>query len=184
MGLEGLFGIPLDVAATYIVLFTFYGAVLEFSGAARFFVELSYAAFGRTPHRPGPDDDAGRLPARHRLRLRRGDDGHARLGDLAAAAQGRLSEGRGRRRCSPPRGIGAILSPPTLGAAAFIIAEFLEVSYLQVLLYALVPSLLYYLGVLLAIEADARRFQVKGIDARDARRSGGCSPAGATTSRR
>ena len=60
-------------------------------------------------------------------------------------------------------GIGAILSPPTLGAAAFIIAEFLEESYLNVLVYATVPTLLYYLGVLLAIEADARRFEVRGL---------------------
>ena len=61
-------------------------------------------------------------------------------------------------------GIGAILSPPTLGAAAFIIAEFLEISYLQVLVYALVPTFLYYLGILLAIEADTRRFKVEGLD--------------------
>ena len=61
-------------------------------------------------------------------------------------------------------GIGAILSPPTLGAAAFIIAEFLEISYLQVLVYAVVPTFLYYLGILLAIEADTRRFEVKGLE--------------------
>ena len=61
-------------------------------------------------------------------------------------------------------GIGAILSPPTLGAAAFIIAEFLGVSYLQVLVYAVVPSLLYYLGIVLAIEADARKFRMTGVD--------------------
>ena len=61
-------------------------------------------------------------------------------------------------------GIGAILSPPTLGAAAFIIAEILEVSYLQVLVYALIPSILYYVGILMAIEADARRHQVHGLD--------------------
>ena len=60
-------------------------------------------------------------------------------------------------------GIGAILSPPTLGAAAFIIAEFLNVSYLTVLLYAAIPSLLYYLGILLAIEADARRFDTEEV---------------------
>ena len=63
-------------------------------------------------------------------------------------------------------GIGAILSPPTLGAAAFIIAEFLKVSYLTVLLYAVIPSLLYYLGILLAIEADARRFDTDEVDRR------------------
>jgi TRAP transporter 4TM/12TM fusion protein len=61
-------------------------------------------------------------------------------------------------------GIGAILSPPTLGAAAFIIAEFLGVSYLGVLIFALVPTLLYYLGILLAIEADARRFRTREIE--------------------
>ena len=78
-------------------------------------------------------------------------------------------------------GIGAILSPPTLGAAAFIIAEFLEESYLNVLVYAIVPTLLYYLGVLLAIEADARRFGVKGSSWRRPG-SGSCSAAPATTS--
>ena len=60
-------------------------------------------------------------------------------------------------------GIGAILSPPTLGAAAFIIAEFLGVSYLTVLVYALIPSVLYYLGIFLAIEADARRFETDEV---------------------
>ncbi|MGH3387245.1 MAG: TRAP transporter permease, partial [Actinomadura sp.] len=60
-------------------------------------------------------------------------------------------------------GIGAILSPPTLGAAAFIIAELLRVSYLTVLLYALVPTVLYYVGVFLAIEIDARRLNTSAV---------------------
>lgn len=60
-------------------------------------------------------------------------------------------------------GIGAILSPPTLGAAAFIIAEYLKTSYLTVLLYALVPTLLYYLGILLAVEIDARKYQARPV---------------------
>src|SRR3990170_4158820 len=47
MTLEGIFGIPLDVAATYIVLFTIFGAVLQFSGAGRFFLEWAMAATGR-----------------------------------------------------------------------------------------------------------------------------------------
>ena len=55
-------------------------------------------------------------------------------------------------------GIGAILSPPTLGAAAFIIAEYLGVPYLTVLVWAIVPTILYYLGILLAVEIDARRY--------------------------
>ena len=49
----GLYGVPLDVAATYIVLFTIYGAVLEASGASKFFIDLSFAAFRRSRAAPG-----------------------------------------------------------------------------------------------------------------------------------
>jgi TRAP transporter 4TM/12TM fusion protein len=162
MGLEGIFGIPLDVAATYIILFTLYGAVLEYSGAARFFVQLSYAAFGGSRTGPGRTTTlAGFL-----LGTVSGS-GVATTVTLGSVTWPLL------RKAGYPKdpaggvlaaaGIGAILSPPTLGAAAFIIAEFLEESYFKVLLYALVPSLLYYIGILLAIEVDARRFRVTGL---------------------
>ena len=59
-------------------------------------------------------------------------------------------------------GIGAILSPPTLGAAAFLIAEFLQISYLEVLVMAIVPTVLYYLSIFLMIEADSRRLRTHG----------------------
>ncbi|MDQ3996350.1 MAG: TRAP transporter large permease subunit, partial [Gemmatimonadota bacterium] len=61
-------------------------------------------------------------------------------------------------------GIGALLSPPTLGAAAFLIAEFLEISYLQVLIMATLPMLLYYLSAFLMIEADSRRLGTRPVD--------------------
>jgi TRAP-type uncharacterized transport system fused permease subunit len=136
MGIEGLFGVPLDVAATYIVLFTIYGAVLEFSGAGRFFIDVSFAAFGtRSAAAPGRTATlAGFL-----LGTVSGS-GVATTVTLGSVAWPVL-----RRAGYPPNpgggvlsaaGIGAILSPPTLGAAAFIIAEFLEISYLQVLLFA------------------------------------------------
>ena len=54
MTLEGIFGVPLDVATTYIVLFTIYGAVLEHSGAGRFFVDWTMAAIGRSGDGAGP----------------------------------------------------------------------------------------------------------------------------------
>ena len=61
-------------------------------------------------------------------------------------------------------GIGAILSPPTLGAAAFIIAEYLGVPYLTVLVWAIAPTILYYLGILLAVEIDARRYGTREVE--------------------
>ncbi len=166
-GVEGIFGVPLDVAATYIVLFAIYGAVLEYSGASRFFVEISHAAFGHSRTGPGRTTTlAGFL-----LGTVSGS-GVATTVTLGSVSWPLL------RRAGYPKdegggilaaaGIGAILSPPTMGAAAFIIAELLEISYLEVLVYALVPSLLYYVGVLLAIEADARRHGVEGIDLRTA----------------
>jgi TRAP transporter 4TM/12TM fusion protein len=163
MGLEGLFGVPLDVAATYIVLFTIYGAVLEYSGAGKYFIDVSFAAFGQSRTSPGRTTTlAGFL-----LGTVSGS-GTATTVTLASVAWPIL------QRAGYPResgggilaaaGIGAILSPPTLGAAAFIIAEFLGVSYLEVLIYALIPSLLYYLGIILAIEFDARRFRTQGVE--------------------
>ena len=145
------------------MLFTLYGAVLEFSGAARFFVQLSYAAFGSSTTGPGRTTTlAGFLLG---TVSGSGVATTVTLGSvtwpLLRRAGYPANEGGGILSAS---GIGAILSPPTLGAAAFIIAEFLEESYFKVLLYALVPTLLYYLGILLAIEADARRFKVTGLD--------------------
>jgi TRAP transporter 4TM/12TM fusion protein len=55
-------------------------------------------------------------------------------------------------------GLGAIISPPVLGAAAFLIAEFLKISYLDVLLMAVIPTLLFYLALFLMVEIDARKY--------------------------
>lgn len=60
-------------------------------------------------------------------------------------------------------GIGAILSPPTLGAAAFIIAEYLQISYLEVLKLATIPTILYYLCIFLMIELDSRKLRTKAV---------------------
>ncbi|SOD99144.1 TRAP transporter permease [Blastococcus haudaquaticus] len=162
MGTEGIYGVPLDVAATYIILFTIYGAVLEYSGAGQFFLDISFAAFRRSRSAPGRTVTlAGFL-----LGTVSGS------GTATAVSLGSVSWPILKRAGYPREsaggvlaaaGIGAILSPPTLGAAAFIIAELLRVSYLQVLGYALIPTLLYYLGIFLAVEFDARRFGVQAV---------------------
>ncbi|MEU7679114.1 TRAP transporter fused permease subunit [Micromonospora taraxaci] len=159
---SGFYGTPLDVAASYIVLFTIYGAVLELSGAGRFFVELSAAAFRRSR------TAAGRTAVTSGFLLGTvSGSGAATTVSIGAVTWPLL-----RRAGYPPEraggmlaaaGVGAILSPPTLGAAAFIIAEYLGVSYLQVLGWATVPTVLYYLGILLSVEIDARRSGVRPV---------------------
>ena len=158
----GIFGTPLQVAATYIVLFTIYGAVLEYSGASKFFLDVSFAAFGQSSAGPGRTVTlAGFL-----LGTVSGS------GVATTVTLGSVSWPVLRRAGYPKEqgggvlaaaGIGAILSPPTLGAAAFIIAEYLRESYLVVLLLATVPTLLYYLGIILAVELDARRYRTRAV---------------------
>ncbi|MEO3747209.1 TRAP transporter fused permease subunit [Plantactinospora sp. B5E13] len=160
---SGFYGTPLDVAATYIVLFTIYGAVLDLSGAGRFFVDLSVAAFRRSR------SAAGRTAVASGFLL----GTVSGSGTATAVSVGAVTWPILRRAGYPAEhaggmlaaaGVGAILSPPTLGAAAFIVAEYLEVSYLTVLGWAVIPTLLYYLGILLAVEIDARRFQVRPVE--------------------
>jgi TRAP transporter 4TM/12TM fusion protein len=160
---SGFYGTPLDVAATYIVLFTIYGAVLDLSGASRFFVDLSVAAFRKSR------GAAGRTAVAAGFLL----GTVSGSGTATAVSVGAVTWPMLRRAGYPPEqaggmlaaaGVGAILSPPTLGAAAFIVAEYLDVSYLTVLGWAMIPTVLYYLGILLAVEIDVRRFQVRSID--------------------
>jgi TRAP transporter 4TM/12TM fusion protein len=164
MTLDGIFGVPLDVAATYIVLFTIYGAVLQYSGAGRFFLDWAMAATGRSSGGAGP----GRTVTIAGFLLGTvsgsGVATTVMLGSVAwpmLRSAGYPAEIGGAILSAG--GIGAILSPPTLGAAAFLIAEFLQISYLQVLVMAIVPTLLYYLSIFLMIEADSRRLGTKQI---------------------
>jgi len=162
MTLEGIFGVPLDVAATYIILFTIYGAVLELSGAGAFFIDWAMAAMGKSRSGAAP----GRTVTLAGFLL-----GTVSGSGVATTVMlGSVSWPLLRRAGFKPEtggailsaaGIGALLSPPTLGAAAFLIAEFLRISYLRVLVMATIPTLLYYLSIFLMIEADSRRAGAK-----------------------
>jgi TRAP transporter 4TM/12TM fusion protein len=158
MTLEGIFGVPLEVAATYIVLFSIYGAVLQASGAGRFFLTWSLSAVGRSGGAAGP----GRAVTVAGLLLgAMSGSGVANTVTLGSVAWpllkrvGYAPETAGAMLSAA--GIGAIICPPALGAAAFVIAEFLHISYLQVMKMAALPALLYFLSILLMIEVEARR---------------------------
>jgi TRAP transporter 4TM/12TM fusion protein len=156
MTLEGIFGVPLDVTATYIILFTIYGAVLERSGAGAFFINWALAASGRSAAAP-----ARSVTVAGFLLGTVSGSGVATTVMLGSVAWPILRRARYSAETAgamlSAAGIGALLSPPTLGAAAFLIAEFLQISYLQVLIMATIPTLLYYLSIVLMIEADTRR---------------------------
>ncbi len=157
MTLEGIFGTAVDVSSSLIILFTIYGAVLAQSGAGKFFIDISLAAMG------GKRNAAGRTVVLSSFLLG-GPSGSgvattvtigsvaypmlAKAGYDKNAAGGLLAAG----------GLGAIISPPVLGAAAFLIAEFLKISYFDVLLMATIPTILYYLSILVMVELDAGKY--------------------------
>jgi TRAP transporter 4TM/12TM fusion protein len=160
--LEGIFGVAVDVSSTLIILFTIYGAFLYQSGAGKFFIDFSLAAMGGKPN------SAGRAVVLSSFLLG-GPSGSgvattvmigtvaypmlAKAGFGKNAAGGLLAAG----------GLGAILSPPVLGAAAFLIAEFLKISYLDVIWMATIPTCLYYLALLIMVELDARMVGARDV---------------------
>jgi TRAP-type uncharacterized transport system fused permease subunit len=162
MTLEGIFGTAVDVSSTLIILFTIYGAVLQYSGAGKFFIDFSFAAMGGKPSSAGRAIVLGSF-------LLGGPSGSGvattvtlgsvgwpllqRSGYGKEAAGGLLAAG----------GLGAILSPPVLGAAAFLIAEFLKISYLDVILMATIPTILFYLAIFIMVEIDARKFHMATV---------------------
>lgn len=166
--LEGLFSTPTDVAATFIIIFSLYGAVLDRGGAGRFFIDWAFALFGK---KPAPAAPGRAVVASGFLLGTVSGSGVATTVTLASLAWPMLK----RSGYNPATaggltaaaGIGATLSPPTLGAAAFIIAEYLDISYLDVLVMATIPTVLYYLCCWLMVEADARRLGVKPVKTSD-----------------
>jgi TRAP transporter 4TM/12TM fusion protein len=162
MTLEGIFGTALDVSATLIILFTIYGAFLQQSGAGKFFIDFSFAATG------GRSTSAGRTIVLSSFLLGGpSGSGVATTVTLGSVAYPVLAKAGYDRDSAggllAAGGLGAILSPPVLGAAAFLIAEFLKISYMDVILMAVIPTLLYYLSLFLMVELDSRRFGMHGV---------------------
>ena len=160
---DGIFGVPLDVSVSLITLFVVYGAILEQTGAGKFFLDFSFALTkGKTTvgvtrsvilasfllGGPSGSGTATTLTVGSIAypMLQKAGYSADRAGALFAAG-----------------GIGAVLSPPVMGAASFLIAEMLNVPYLTVIKMALMPTLLYYLAIFVMIEADSRRQQIAGV---------------------
>ena len=162
MTLEGIFGVAVDVSSTLIILFTIFGAFLQYSGAGKFFLDFSFAAMGGKP------SSAGRAVVMSSFLLGGpSGSGVATTVTIGAVAYPLLAKaGYGKEAAGgllAAGGLGAILSPPVLGAAAFLIAEFLRISYLDVILMATIPTILFYLAIFIMVEIDARKFNMKAV---------------------
>ncbi|HET7410927.1 MAG TPA: TRAP transporter permease, partial [Paracoccaceae bacterium] len=162
MTTEGIFGIPVAVSATYVVLFILFGAFVERSGAGKLFMDFAVSLTGHTAGGPAKvacvtsglfgsvsgsavanvmTTGAFTIPMMKKLGYRR---------SFAGAVEAVASTG------------GQIM-PPIMGAAAFVMAEFMGVSYLTVAGYALIPAMLYYVAVFAAVHFEAKRTGMVGL---------------------
>ncbi len=159
---DGIFGIPLHVVATYIVLFIIFGAVLIRSGAGRFFIDLAVALTG---HRMGGPAKAAVLASGF-------------MGTVSGSAVANvvttgsftipLMKNIGYR----PRFAAAVeacassggqITPPIMGAAAFIMAEFLEVRYSSIIVAAAIPAFLYFATIYFMVHLEADKHDIGSI---------------------
>ncbi|HSB69812.1 MAG TPA: TRAP transporter fused permease subunit [Candidatus Methylomirabilis sp.] len=158
MTLEGIFGVPLSVSVSFVTLFVVYGTLMDAAGAGNFWLEMSLAVMGRGPA------SAGR-GAVITTALLGGPQGSGVATTMSVSpvmwpilkqagyspnmAAGLIAAG----------GIGAVLSPPLMGAAAFLIMQFLGVSFWDVVVMVTVPTLLYYAGTFFVVEFEARKYR-------------------------
>ncbi|MCJ8501326.1 TRAP transporter permease [Desulfatitalea alkaliphila] len=160
--LEGIFGVPLAVSATFVILFVIFGAFLEATKTGDFFINLANSIAGRA--RGGP----------------------AKVAVISSSFFGTISGsavanvvGTGtytiplmkRTGYTPPfsasveavASSGGQLVPPVMGAAAFVISEMTGESYLKICVAAIIPSLLYYIALFTSVDREARRVGLQGM---------------------
>lgn len=158
---EGVFGIPLGVSSTFIFLFILFGAYLEKTGLGKFFIDIANAIAGWA------------------------SGGPAKVAVISSALQGTISGssvanvvGSGSFTIPMMKKLGyhknfagaveaaastgGQLMPPIMGAAAFLMAEFVGIPYMEVVKAAIVPAILYFLGVFLGVHFEAKKNHLEG----------------------
>lgn len=158
----GIYGIPIAVSATYIIVFVLFGSFLQGSGGGQFLIDLSYALTGR--YRGGPAKTAVLSSALFGMISGSPVANVMTTGTFTIPLMKRtgytaLMAGAVEACAST----GGMFTPPIMGAAAFIIAEFMGVRYLRVILAATIPAFLFYLAVLLYVDIEAVKRGLKGL---------------------
>jgi TRAP transporter 4TM/12TM fusion protein len=163
---EGIYGVPLDVSANVVFLFVLFGAMLEKAGGGKYFIDLAFSLLGG--FRGGPAKAAV---------LASGLTGMVNGSSIAnTVTTGTFTIPLMKRAGYPAVKAGAIevaastngqLMPPIMGAAAFIIAEYCNMSYLAVVRAALVPALISYIALLYITHLEALKLNLQPVPRRD-----------------
>ena len=161
-GTQGLLGTGIGVSATYIFLFVVFGAFLKYSGFSKFINDFSLTLVGRTPG--GPAKVAVLASALMGMINGSAIANVATTGTITIPLMkqtGYKKEFAGA--VEAVASTGGQFCPPIMGAVGFVMAEFLSLSYTAVMLAAIIPAFLYYLGLLFAVHFEAKRLGLSGL---------------------
>lgn len=165
-GTQGILGTGAGVSATYIFLFVVFGAFLKYSGFSNFINDLSLSLVGKTPG--GPAKVA--VIASALLGMVNGSAvaNVATTGTITIPLMKRTGyKNEFSAAVEATASTGGQFCPPVMGAAGFIMAEFLNASYTTVMIAALAPAFLYYLGLIMSVHFEAKRLGLTGIPEED-----------------
>jgi TRAP transporter 4TM/12TM fusion protein len=159
---EAIFGIPIDVSVSYVFLFVLFGAFMDKAGAGRFFLDLSFGLVGR--YRGGPAKAAIMASAM---------TGTVSGSSIAnTVTTGAFTIPLMKKMGFPAHKAGAIevaastngqLMPPIMGASAFIIAEFIGISYYDVIVHAAIPAIISYCALFYISHLESMKMGIKGM---------------------
>lgn len=161
-GSEGIFGIAIGVSSTFVFLFILFGAFLKISGFSQFINDLSLTIAGRSPG--GPAKVA--VIASSLMGMING----SALANVATT--GTITIPLMKKNGYKPRFAAAVeavastggqFAPPIMGAAGFVMAEYLGVPYTTVMIAAIIPAFLYYLTLIMVVHFEARQLGLKGL---------------------
>ena len=159
---SGVMGTPIQVCAKYIVVFIIFGAFLERTGIAAFFIDLANSLVGRFSG--GPAKVAVISSALCGMVSGSSVGNTVTTGSVTIPMMkktGYKPEFAGAVEASASTG-GQIM-PPIMGAAAFLMAEYMNVTYGEVALRAILPAVLYFTGIFIAVHLEAKKLRLSGI---------------------
>ena len=168
---EAIFGIPIDVTTRFVFLFVLFGALLDRAGAGQYFIDLAFAMVGR--YRGGPAKASV---------LASGMTGMISGSSIAnTVTTGTFTIPIMKKSGMPARKAGAVevaastdgqIMPPIMGAAAFVMAEFVGISYFDVVIHAFLPAVLSYIGLFYIVHLEALKLNMRPMEDADIPRAG------------
>lgn len=161
---EGIFGVPLGVSASFVFLFVLFGALLDKAGAGEYFIKVSYTLLGR--YDGGPAKAAVAASGMFGMISGSSIANTVTVGTFTIPLMKRLGFSSHKAAAvETAASVNGQLMPPIMGAAAFIMAEFLGLNYTDIVFAAFIPAFTCYAALFYIVHLEAKKHGLKGEDA-------------------